>query len=325
MHAMVVSCFGGPEVLTESELPDPTPGPGEVTIDTSHAAVGLIDIILRRGDMKDKPGLPQPPYVPGGEVAGTIRAIGDGVVGFSVGEPVVSMSQATLGGYAGVTLAKASTVVPLGNWAVDPAQAVAALPYAVTAYLGLTRAAHLQPGESVLVHGAAGGLAATVPSVARSLGATRIIGTVSSPGRVKDTAHLGYDDVFTSDGFVEALAGQPVDVVADAVGGDVRAASLDVLAPFGRILLLGHAAQTPDTPVAGDRLWLNSLSLVGFAIITYLQTHPGSARAAAEQVLPLIASGELALLIEELPLIQAAQAHQRLQDRQVPGRLVLAV
>lgn len=325
MHAMVVTCFGGPEVLTEAELPDPTPGPGEVAIDTSHAAVGLIDIILRRGDMKDNPGLPQPPYVPGGEVAGTIRAIGDGVVGFRVGEPVVSMSQATLGGYAGVTLAKASTVVPLGNWAVDPAQAVAALPYAVTAYLGLTRAAHLQPGESVLVHGAAGGLAATVPAVARSLGATRIIGTVSSPGRVKDTAHLGYDDVFTSDGFVEALAGQPVDVVADAVGGDVRAASLDVLAPFGRILLLGHAAQTADTPVTGDRLWLNSLSLVGFSITTYLETHPGSARSAAEQVLPLLASGELALLIEELPLTQAAQAHQRLQARQVPGRLVLAV
>ena len=77
--------------------------------------------------------------------------------------------------------------------------------------------------------------------------------------------------------------------------------------------------------MAGDHLWLNSLSLVGFTITTYLQTHPGSAQSAAEQVLPLIASGELTLLIEELPLARAAQAHQRLQDRQVPGRLVLAV
>src|ERR1700709_1565154 len=240
MHAVVVSAFGGPAVLTEVELPDPKPGPGQLTIDTSHAAVGLIDVLLRRGDMRDNPGLPQPPYVPGGEVAGSVREIGEGVEGFRVGEPVVSMSQATLGGYASVTLAQASPVVPLGDSAVDPAQAVAALPYAVTAYLGLTRAAHLQPGESVLVHGAAGGLAATVPAVARALGATRIVGTVSSPSRIKDTAHLGYDDVFTSDGFVEALAGRPVDVVADAVGGDVRTASLDVLAPFGRTLLLGH-------------------------------------------------------------------------------------
>jgi NADPH:quinone reductase len=325
MHAMVVSSFGGPEVVIEAELPDPTPGPGQVAIDTSHAAVGLIDILLRRGDMKDNPGLPQPPYVPGGEVAGTVREIGAGVEGLRVGERVVSMSQSTLGGYAGITLAQASTVVPLGDFVVDPAQAVAALPYAVTAYLGLTRAAHLQPGESVLVHGAAGGLAATVPAVARSLGATRVVGTVSSTSRVKDTAHLGYDDVFTSDGFVDALAGRPVDVVADSVGGDVRTASLDVLAPFGRILLLGHAAQTPDKPVTGDRLWLNSLSLVGFTVTTYLQTHPGSARSAAEHVLPLIASGELALLIEELPLTKAAEAHQRLEDHQVPGRVVLAV
>jgi NADPH2:quinone reductase len=325
MHAMVVSSFGGPEVLTEAELADPKPGPRQVAIDTSHAAVGLIDVLLLRGDMREHPGLPQPPYVPGGEVTGTVRELGEGVEGFRVGEPVVSMSQATLGGYAGMTLAQASTVVPLGDYVVDPAQAVPAPPYAVTACLGLTRAAHLQPGESVLVHGAAGGLAATVPAVARSLGATRIVGTVSSAARVKDTAHLGYDDVFTSDGFVEALAGPSVDVVADSVGGDVRTASLDVLAPFGRILLLGHAAQTPDTPATGDRLWLNSLSLVGFTITTYLQTHPASARSAAEQVLPLIASGELALLIDELPLARAAEAHQRLEDRLVPGRLVLAV
>jgi NADPH2:quinone reductase len=325
MQAVIVNDFGGPQVLAETELPDPKPGPGQIAIDTSHAAVGLIDVLLRRGDMRDNPGLPQPPYVPGGEVAGTIREIGNGVEGFVVGEPVVSMSQATLGGYASITVAQASTVVPLGDSAVAPAQAVAALPYAVTAYLGLTQAAHLQPGESVLVHGAAGGLAATFPAVARLLGATRIIGTVASPSRVKDTAHLGYDDVFISDEFVEALAGQRVDVVADAVGGDVRAASLDVLAPFGRILLLGHAASTPDTPVTGDRLWLSSLSLIGFSVATYLQSHPGSARSAAAKVLPLIASGDLALHVDELPLAGAAEAHQRLEDRLVPGRLVLAV
>src|SRR6202011_5443959 len=76
MHAMVVSSFGGPEVLTEAELPDPTPGPGQVAIDTSHAAVGLIDVLLRRGDMAKRPGLPQPPFVPGLEVAGTVRQLG---------------------------------------------------------------------------------------------------------------------------------------------------------------------------------------------------------------------------------------------------------
>jgi NADPH:quinone reductase len=325
MRAITIAAYGGPEVLTEAELPDPTPGPGQITIDTSHAAVGLIDVFLRRGDMGDNPGLPQPPFVPGGEVAGTVREVGEGVEGFRVGEPVVTLPQLTLGGYASVTLAHASTVIPLGDSGVDPAQAVAALPYAVTAYLALTRVGHLQPGESVLVHGAAGGLAATFPAVARSLGASRVIGTVSSPNRIKDTVHLGYDEVLTSDQFVDALAGQPVDIVADAVGGDVRIASLDVLAPVGRILLLGHAAHTPDTPVTGDQLWLRSAGLLGFSIGPFLQAYPDAARPVAERVLPLLASGQLALHTEVLPLARAADAHRRLEAHQVPGRLVLIV
>src|ERR1700732_4464991 len=214
MHAVVVSAFGGPEVLTEAELPDPEPRPGQITIDTSHAAVGLIDVLLRRGDIAKRPGLPQPPFVPGLEGAGTVRQLGNGVEGFHVGEPVVTVSQMALGGYASVTVAEASMVLSLTDSDVNPALAVAALPYAVTAYLALTRVAHLQPGESVLVHGAAGGLASTFPAVARSLGASRIIGTVSSTSRIADTDHLGYDKVLTSDRFVEALAGQPGAVVA---------------------------------------------------------------------------------------------------------------
>jgi NADPH2:quinone reductase len=325
MHAMIATAFGGPEVLTEAELPDPIPGPGQVAIDTTHAAVGLVDVLLRRGDLANTPGLPQPPFVPGGEIAGTVRALGEGVNGFRLGEPVVTMSQATLGGYASVSIAEAATVISLAKSQVDPVQAVAALPYAVTAYLALTRVAHLRPGETVLVHGAAGGLAATFPAVARSLGASRVIGTVSSPRRIADTNHLGYDTVLTSDRFVDALAGQPIDVVADAVGGDVRTASLDVLAPLGRIVLLGHAANTPDTPVTGDQLWLNNAAMVGFSIGLYLRTHPGSAQPAAKQILPLIADGKLRLNVEEMPLTKAAQAHHRLESHRVPGRLVLTI
>jgi NADPH2:quinone reductase len=325
MHATIVSAFGGPEVLIEAELPDPKPGPGQLTINTSYAAVGLVDVFMRRGDTGERADLPQPPFVPGLEVAGTVREVGAGVVGFRVGEPVVTLSQMTLGGYASVTLAKASMVVPLSGSGVDPVQAVAALPNAATAYLALTRVAHLQPGESVLVHGAAGGLAAPFPAVARSLGASRVIGTVSSPSRIKDTVDLGYDEVLTSDRLVGALAEQPVDVVADAVGGDVRTASLDVLAPFGRILLLGHAATTPDTPITGDQLWLRSAGLLGFSVGPYLQANPDSARPAAQQVLPLLANGHLAVHTEELPLAQAAEAHRRMEDHQVPGRLVLSV
>src|SRR5260370_650234 len=226
-------------VLTETQLPDPEPGPGQLTIDTSHAAVGLIDVLLRRGDMAKRPGLPQPPFVPGLEVAGTVRQLGNGVEGFHVGEPVVTVSQMALGGYASVTVAEASMVVSLTDSDVNPALAVAALPNATTAYLALTRVAHLQHGESVLVHGAAG----------------------------------------------------------------------------------GHAAHSPDTPVTGDQLWLKNAGLLGFSVGPYLLANPASARPAAEQVMPLLGSGHLTLQIDELSLTQAADAHQRLEAHQVPGRL----
>jgi len=151
------------------------------------------------------------------------------------------------------------------------------------------------------------------------------VGTVSSRNRIKDTVHLGYDEVLTSDQFVDALADQPVDVVVDPVGGDIRTATLDVLAPLGRILLLGHAAHSPDTPVTGDQLWLKNAGLLGFSVGPYLLANPASARPAAEQVMPLLGSGHLTLQIDELSLTQAADAHQRLEAHQVPGRLVLTV
>ena len=325
MHAMIISEFGGPQVLVPAELPDPKPGPGQISIDTSHASVGLVDVFFRRGGLAGRPGYPRPPFVPGLEVAGTVRELGDGVSDFQVGEPVVTLSQMSLGGYATVTLADAAMTLALKDGGVDPAQAVAVLPNATTAYLALTRVAHLREGEKVLVHGAAGGLAAAFPAVARSLGAARITGTVSSQARIADTEHLDYDEVVTSDQFVKALDGRPVDVVADPVGGDVRTASLDVLAPLGRILLLGHAARTPDTPVTGDDLWRRGAAMLGFAVGPYLRDNPSAARPAAEKVVDLLVSGRLAQRVDELPLAEAAEAHRRLEAREVRGRIVLTV
>ncbi len=325
MRAMTISEFGGPQVLVPVDLPDPKPGAGEITIDTTHAAVGLVDVMFRRGDLADRPGFPQPPFVPGLEVAGTVRELGEGVTGFQVGEPVVTLSRMSLGGYATVTSAQAAMTVSLKEVDVDPAQAVAVLPNAVTAYLALTRVAHLRQGESVLVHGAAGGLAATFPAVARSLGASRITGTVSSRARIADTAHLGYDEILTSDHFVKALDGRPVDVVVDPVGGEVRTASLDVLAPLGRILLLGHAARTPDTPITGDELWGRNAGMLGFAVGPYLQTDASAAASATAHVIPLLADGRLTQRIDEVRLSEAAEAHRRLEAREVTGRIVLTI
>src|ERR1700753_3084743 len=111
MKAVQVTQFGDPAVLEVVDRPDPTPGPGQVAIDVTHAAVGLIDLFFRQGLYKDRPGMPQPPFVPGLEVAGTVRALGDGVAGYRAGEQVVAMSRTGTGGYASVYVADATQVV----------------------------------------------------------------------------------------------------------------------------------------------------------------------------------------------------------------------
>src|SRR5260221_2662946 len=174
MRAVVVTGFGEPDVFEVAELPDPVPGPGQVAIDVSHAAVGLIDVYIRQGLFKDQEGLAEPPYAPGLEVAGTIRALGEGVTGFRVGEPVVTLSgTGAEGGYASVAVVDAAMTASLDGAGVDPAMAAAAVPNAATAYLALTEAAHLKPGERLLVHGALGGLASAFPGVARTPGRRR--------------------------------------------------------------------------------------------------------------------------------------------------------
>ena len=139
MHAAVVTRFGEPGVFELTELPDPVPGLGQVAIDVSHAAVGLVDVHIRQGLYRDRQGLPQPPYVPGLEVAGTIRALGEGVEGFRIGEPVVTLSgTGAEGGYTSVAVVDAAMTTSLEGTGVDPALAVAALGTAATASAGST-------------------------------------------------------------------------------------------------------------------------------------------------------------------------------------------
>ena len=128
MRAITISRFGPPDVLTEVELPDPRPAAGQVAIDVTHAAVGMIDVFFRRGDRSGDPRFPTPPFVPGIEVAGTIRELGEGVTDFRVGEPVVTLSLMTLGGYATVALADARLTVSLTSSNIDPSQCSPTLP-----------------------------------------------------------------------------------------------------------------------------------------------------------------------------------------------------
>jgi len=315
MKAVQVSRFGGPEGLTFTELPDPEPGPGEVAIDVTHAAVGLVDVFIRQGLYRDRPGLPQPPYVPGLEVAGTVRALGQGVTGFEVGERVVSLSSDATGGYATVYVAPQDRVVSVEG--IDPALAVAVVPNAIMAHVALTRVARIAPGESVLVQGALGALAAAFPGMARHLGAGRVVGTVR---RGRTATKLPYDAVVDS-------AHQPddkFDIIIDPVGGQVRSRSLELLAPFGRLLLVGNASGDWEHRLPSNPIWLGNLVVAGFNAGGYIPAHPDLVPAAAEAAREVVRSGLADVEIDLLPLTAAATAHERMENHTANGRLVLA-
>jgi NADPH2:quinone reductase len=325
MHAAVVTRFGDPEAFQLTELPDPAPGPGEVSIEVSHAAVGLIDVYIRQGLYEGLPGLPQPPYVPGLEVAGTVRELGEGVTGFRVGEPVVTLSgTGAEGSYASVSVADARMIASLDGTGVDPAVAVAAVPNAATAYLAYTGVAHLQPGERVLVHGALGGLASAFPGVARLLGAARVVGTVRRASLAQAQASaLPYDEIVASEDLAEAVGDQRFDVVVDPVGGQLRTSTLDVMAPMGRMLLVGNASGDWQHTVQTNALWQGNFAMLGFAIGYYLPAHPEQGRPAAEAALRAVSQGLADMRIETLPLAEAAEAHRRIESGAVNGRIVL--
>jgi NADPH2:quinone reductase len=325
MHAAVVTRFGEPGVFELTELPDPVPGLGQVAIDVSHAAVGLVDVHIRQGLYRDRQGLPQPPYVPGLEVAGTIRALGEGVEGFRIGEPVVTLSgTGAEGSYASVSVVDAAMTASLEGTGVDPALAAAAVPNAATAYLALTGVAHLQPGERVLVHGALGGLASAFPGVARILGAAGVVGTVRRASLAAAQASaLPYDDVVASEDLADAVGDQRFDVVIDPVGGQLRTETLQVMAPMGRMLLMGNASGDWQHTVQTNALWVGNLAMLGFSVGFYLPAHPEQARPAAQVALKAVSQGLVGIRTQTLSLAEAAEAHRRIESGTVGGRILL--
>jgi NADPH2:quinone reductase len=325
MQAVQATVFGAPSVLAVAEVPAPEPGPGRMTIDVTHAAVGLVDVFLRQGLYKDRPGMPQAPFVPGLEVVGTVRELGEGVVGFRVGERVVSLSAASgTGGYASVYLTDPSLVVSLDGFDIDSALAVSVLPNAAMAHAALTRVAHLAKGESVLIHGALGGFSAAFPGIAKQLGASRVVGTVRA-GKLAAAARsrLPYDRIVDSAEMTGALAEEAFDVVIDPVGGSVRTRSLDLMGPGSRLLVGGNASGDWDHSFSSNDLWQRSVTVSGFNSNAYLPSHPDAIQPALEAARAALAAGLGGTEIEVLPFSEAVAAHERMENRTLDGRIVL--
>jgi NADPH:quinone reductase len=242
MRALTIPRFGGPDVLTMTELASPSAGPGELSIDVAFAGLNYAEVLYRRG-LVDVPL----PFVPGIEVAGHVRALGEGVVGFDVGQKVAALTIINGGGYAQVAVADAQLTAPLD----DQLAVAACLPSnSTTAILAMERVAGLQAGEAVLVHAAAGGVGSQLGQAARLLGAGRVVGTVGNSSKLQAARAFGYDDVIVretlADRVRELTAGRGFDVIADPVGGATRHVSVDALALGGRLVVMGNASGAED-------------------------------------------------------------------------------
>jgi NADPH2:quinone reductase len=323
MKVVYVTEFGPPEVLQVREVPLPEPGPGQARIRVAATSVNFADIQARRAPY----GIPRtPPFMVGLEAAGTIDALGPGVRGWEVGQRVAVHADG--GSYGEYILARAIEIFALPE-NMDPEQASVVPSVGTTAMALLTIAGRLQPGESVLVNAAAGGVGSTAVQFARLLGAGLVIGTVGSAEKAKVAHDLGADAVinYREEDVIERVkaitGGAGVDVVLDGVGADTTANSVAVLAPYGRMVIAGQSSG-PPAPIAFGPIYQENKTVVGYSTGGHRRTRPEVMRPLGIAAFKLLAQGRWRPLIgARFPLAQAAMAHRMVEDRESIGKVLL--
>lgn len=322
MRAVEIQEFGGPEVLKVVETEVPRPGPGQVTIDVAYTGVNFADL-KARGEGYRVPGLP---FVPGLEVSGRVREIGPGVEGFTVDQEVAALTAG--GAYADVAVADAVTVFPLPEGV--GLRTAATLPTVLpTAYALVHSVGRLQPGETLLVQGAAGGIGTVVGQLARAAGAGSVYGVVSSAAKAEFARGYGYDEVFVGEFEAPvrvATGGRGVDLALDPVGGETLRAGLAALATFGRLVSFGNASSAEPWRVGQPELYPGAVSVSGFSILTLAKTDPEALRALTERAFATVVDGVVSLPVTaEFGLEGAAEAHRVMGARTSTGKLLIRV
>jgi NADPH:quinone reductase len=313
MRAILVTQFGGPEVLVPADLPEPEVGPDQLLVSVSRAGVNYADTHQAENSYLSRTVLPM---VPGGEVVGHI----------SDGRRVVAMVAG--GGYAERAVADQVSTFDVPD-AVDDLTALAMVVQGVTAWLLLRRSVHLERGETVVVHAAAGGVGSIAVQLAKEWGAGRVIATASSTPKRELALSLGADAAVDADAadmtaaLREANGGRRVDVVLDMTGGPVTDQSLVALAPFGRLAFYGMANRQPPRPVAPAALLAHSTTVAGMWL-PHAYRVPGLVPEAMAELFDLVMKGSLRTVAGgEYPLSRARQAHEDLRARRTIGKLVL--
>lgn len=324
MRAIVCENWGDPDTLKLGELPAPGMGPGQVRIRMRAAGVNFADTVLVRGNYQEKPELP---FAPGLEGAGEILEVADDVTAFKPGDRVMAVVSA--GGFAEEAVCNASTVFALPAGMDYPTAAAFPVAYG-TSHLALVHRARLQPGETVLVLGAGGGVGLTAIECAKAMGAT-VIAAASSPEKLALAAERGADHLIN---YTEAdlraelrklTGGKGVDVVYDPVGGDLAQAAMRSMAWCGRFLVIGFASgDVPQFP--GNYLLVKNISIIGVYWGAYRTKEPETFRDGFAELTRWWTEGKLRPHVSKVfPLAQAPQALAMLENRQSTGRLVIDI
>lgn len=318
MKAVYCETLTGIHDLKLREIPEPgKPGPGELRINIKARGVAFTDVLMARGEYQVKPPLP---FIVGGEGAGIVTDVGEGVTGYAPGDAVL-----TPGGCVEYVLQPAERVtrLPAG---VDLTAAASFRGNYHTAYYGLQRA-RIQPGETLLVHGAAGGVGLAAVDVGKLMGA-RVIATASTAAKLAVAKKLGADHVINyTQGFrdeVKALTGdRGADVIYDPVGAEVFEESMRCIAPFGRILIVGFVGGRPGIAKM-NHLLIKDAELIGYTVGALTRLDPAWAARNNRVLVDWLATGKIRPYVSHsLPLEHTVQALEHIVNREVIGKAVL--
>ena len=326
MKAIRVHAFGGPEVMRLEDVPDPEPGAGEAVVRLEAIGVNVVEVFQRTGQAPV-----QPPFTPGGEAAGTVIAVGDGVTQPRVGDRVTSESFS--GTYAELAKAKAERLVRLPD-GVEARSGAAIMMRGITAHYLATSTRPLQSGDRCLIHAAAGGVGLYLCQIAKRRGAW-VVATTSTPELARRVRDAGADEVilYTQQDFVSEVrrltGGKGVHVVYDSVGKDTFDDSLDCLALRGMMVLCGQASG-PVPPVDPQILNRKGSLFLTRPLFAHHVTAPEELQARVTDLLQWIAEGWLRVDVRRtFPLADAAEAHRELEayraveTRETGGKMLL--
>lgn len=322
MRAIVCHELTGPDALQLDEIAEPRPGPGQVRIRMRACGVNFADSLITRGQYQKQP---QPPFSPGFEVAGEVLELGAGVNGIAIGERVIAITPH--GGYAEQVIADIKRCVPMPatmSW-----EHGAAFPVVFgTSHIALWHRARLQAGESLVVHGASGGVGLTAVAIGKKLGAT-VIATARGLEKLELAAEHGADHLIDTGqedvrSRIKALTdGRGADVIYDPIGGDLFTTSLRSVAFEGRIVVIGFASgDVPQIPA--NHLLVKNVDVIGLNWPAYVEANPQLMTASFKTLIQWFVDGSIKLHVSaSYPLERAAEAIDQLVGRKSTGKIVI--